>query len=130
MESLTEPPLESSTMVAPAAGAPREFLELPRAIRCDDADRRDPAPAIGLARIPLEMHRLLAFFEGAAGVCRVAQRRDRARQCETKGQWRRGAPSREISATPQTSIWFLPPSPPKNSGNGFSLAQDDSVIDP
>ena len=63
----------------------RELVELPRAVRGDDADGADPAPAIGLAGDPAELHRQFAFFEGAAGVRRIAQRRDRAGQCDAKG---------------------------------------------
>ena len=65
----------------------------------------------GLARDPVEVHRQFAFFEGGAGMRRIAQRRDRARQCEAKGGGAEQRPAAKIRATSQTSIWFLPPSP-------------------
>jgi len=58
MESLTEPPLESSTMVRAAQLAPaREFIEIRRALRGHNADGADPAAAIRLARDPGKLHR-------------------------------------------------------------------------
>ena len=64
---------------------PGELVERLGAIRRDDADGRDPALAVRLATNPRELHRLLAFLEGAAGICRIAQRRDCTGQCETEG---------------------------------------------
>ena len=117
-------------MVAPASWRSlREFLELPRTIRCDDADRRDPAPAIGLARIPLEMHRLLAFFEGAAGMRRVAQRRDRARQCETEGGGAEERPAAKFQRPHKPQFGSFPQAPSGSDGNGPTSTRHDSVID-
>jgi hypothetical protein len=76
------------------------------------------------------MHRLLAFFEGTAGVRRVAQRRDRAGQCETKGGGAEERPAAKFQRPHKPQFGSFPQAPPNNRGNGFSLAQDDSVIDP
>ena len=74
MESLTDPPLESSTMVDAAELAPtREFIEIPGLSDGHDADRADPAPAIRLAGDPTEAHRQFALFEGGAGTRRTAE---------------------------------------------------------
>ena len=96
----------------------REFVEILRAVRGDDADRADPAPAIRLARDPAEPHRQFAFFEGAAGMRRTARAWPRRRAMRCTGRRRRAAPSREYQATSRASIWFLPPSPKTSSGNG------------
>ena len=112
MESLTEPPLESSTMVAPPSWRPRANSS--KSLGLSDVTMptaRTQPLQFGWHATQLKLHRQFAFFEGAAGVRRTAQRRDRARQCDDKGRWRRAAPSREISATSRASIWFLPPSP-------------------
>ena len=63
----------------------REFIEILRAVGGHDADRADPAPAIRLARDPVELHRLFAFFEGDTGLRRTAGYGDRAGHCETDG---------------------------------------------
>jgi hypothetical protein len=62
IESLTEPPLESSTIVAPPSCRPREFIEIPWTVGGHDADRADPAPAIRLAS-RLSSNWQFAFFE-------------------------------------------------------------------
>src|SRR5207244_1787487 len=108
---------------------PGEFLELPRTIRCDDAHGRNPAPAIRLASIPLEMHRLLALFESAPGMRRVAQRRDRAGQRETKGGDAEERPAAKFQRPHKPQFGSFPQAPSGSDGNGPTSTRHDSVIE-
>src|SRR6202022_2420987 len=63
----------------------REFVEIPGAVRGDNADGADPAPAIRLASDPGKAHRQFAFLERDAGMRRTAERSEDAWQCDAKG---------------------------------------------
>jgi len=57
----------------------REIVEILGAIGGNHANRANPAPAIRLAGDPAELHWQFALFERDAGMCRAAERGDRAR---------------------------------------------------
>ena len=61
----------------PPAG---KIVEILRRVSGDDADRADPAAAVGLAGDPGKFHRQLALFERAAGAGRRTESRDGASQ--------------------------------------------------
>src|SRR6185437_10510643 len=107
---------------------PGEVVERLRTIGRDDADGRDPAPAVRLAPNPRELHRLLAFLEGSAGVCRIAERRDRAGQCETKGGGAEERPAAEFQRPQKPQFGSFPQTPRTGNGNGPTSTRHDSVI--
>ena len=74
IESLTEPPLESSTMVAPPSCRPRANSSKSLGLSLVTMPTALTQPwQFGWQATQLNLHRQFAFFEGDAGTCRTAQ---------------------------------------------------------
>jgi len=86
----------------------REFVELMRAIRSDDADRADPAATIRLACDPVEVHRQFAFFEGARSKRRTAEYGYGAGQSDAKGGGAKKHPAAKIKRSHKPQFGSFP----------------------
>src|SRR6266403_4841607 len=106
----------------------REIIEILGTVGGNNADRADPARAIRLPRDPATLHRHFAFFERDAGMCRAAERGDRARQCDAKAGGADQRPTANIKRPYEPQVGSFPQALTTSSGNGPGSTPDDSVI--
>ena len=112
MESLTDPPLESSTMVAPSSvAAARELVEIPGLSAVTMPTALTQPVQSGWQATQLNCIGSLRSSSVAAALRGTGQRRDDAGQCDAQGGGAEQRPAAKIERPRKPQNWFLPQAP-------------------